>query len=72
MKSFLVALFASISFCLPALADPKIEKWNSYHSMGCMLLKECTENVEQIRTIEDIEDIYPGLVYPDTVRSEGH
>jgi hypothetical protein len=70
MKSFLVALFASISFCLPALADPKIEKWNSLHAMGCMLLKDCTENIEQVKTVEDIEDIYPGMIYPETIKSE--
>ena len=70
MKSLLVALFASISFCLPVFADPEIEEWNTHHSMGCMLLKDCTEDIEQIKTIEDIEALYPGLVYPDTVRSE--
>ena len=28
-------------------------------SMGCMLLRECTDNVKRITSIQDIKDRYP-------------
>ena len=35
----------------PALADEsKVKSWNSYDSMGCMMLRECTKDVRQAKT----------------------
>ena len=35
----------------PALADEsKVKSWNSYDSMGCMMLRECTKDVRQVKT----------------------
>jgi len=47
----------------PVLADPEIKTWKSYHSMGCMLLRECTDDVKQIRSIRDIQEYYPSSDY---------
>ena len=47
----------------PVLADPEINEWKSYHSMGCMLLRECTDDVKQIRSIRDIQEYYPSSDY---------
>ena len=45
----------------PALADPKLTKgFYSMDAMGCMLLRECTDEVEQIFSVGDIADKYPG------------
>jgi len=45
----------------PALADPKLTKgFYSMDAMGCMLLRECTDGVEQVFSVGDIADKYPG------------
>ena len=38
-------------------------------AMGCMLLQECTDDVQKIKTIEDIRDVYPDSNY-DPVATE--
>lgn len=43
MKRFLLALILAAS---PVMADPiKDEEYFTMHSMGCMLLRECTDHV---------------------------
>lgn len=55
MKKLLAALFAALCFTSPALAsDPEIKTWKTYHSLGCMLLKECTDGVDRIRSSSDL------------------
>lgn len=46
-----------------------IKEWNSYDSMGCMLLQECTDDVRQITSLKDIVDNYPGTDF-DNVAGE--
>ena len=41
-------------------AEPKIEEWNSYHSMGCMLLRECTDQVNAIKSSKDVLEYFDG------------
>jgi hypothetical protein len=41
--------------------DPK--DYNSYHSLGCLILRECTEDVVQIKSLEDIKTAIPGADY---------
>ena len=33
-------------------------EYNSAHSMGCMLLQECTEGVVEINSVQDLKDYY--------------
>ena len=58
MKKIITALMAA---CLvsPVMADP-IGKDDYYtnHSMGCMLLQECTDDVEQVHSLLDISSNY--------------
>jgi len=42
----------------PAVADPEIKNWKTHHSMGCMLLQECTEDVEEVFSLLDISHEY--------------
>ena len=42
----------------PAVADPEIKNWKTPHSMGCMLLQECTEDVEEVFSLLDISHQY--------------
>ena len=46
-----------------------IKEWNSYDSMGCMLLQECTDNVRQITSLQNIVDNYPDVDF-DNVAGE--
>ena len=40
---------------VPAFADPIKEKhYFSAHAMGCMLLRECTDNVQELKTVSDL------------------
>ena len=42
----------------PVVADPEIKQWKSFHSMGCMMLGECTEDVEEVFSLLDISHEY--------------
>ena len=39
----------------PVLADPlKENEYFTPHSMGCMLLRECTDHVKELKTVADL------------------
>jgi hypothetical protein len=60
MKKIIMSLLAVASIAAPVLADPiKQDEYYSNHSMGCMLLRDCTDGVKQINSITDIADTYP-------------
>ena len=65
MKKIIMGLLAAASFSIPALADDsKITKgYNTMDSMGCMLLRECTNGVDKIKSITTIADQYPDTDY---------
>ena len=59
------ALIASILMgaCTPAVADPSVKGWNTYDSMGCMMLRECKDGVKEIKSLEDFKSHYPNSYY---------
>ena len=60
MKKVIMSLLVAASIATPVLADPiKQDEYYSNHSMGCMLLRECTDGVKQINSIADVVDTYP-------------
>ena len=60
MKKVIMSLLAAASIATPALADSKITKgYYTMDSMGCMLVRECTDGVKQINSIADVADTYP-------------
>lgn len=67
MKKLLLGLVLAASM-LPVQAKPitsePIEEsdYNTPHAMGCMLLRECTDGVIKINSIEDLEKYY-GVEY---------
>ena len=62
MKKIIASLIAAATITLPVLSDPlKDNEFNTMHSMGCMLLRECTDEVHKIESIASI--VYE---YPDT------
>jgi len=58
MKKILLSLLATVSFTTPVLAKPKVDFF-TMDATGCMILRECTDNVRQIRSINDIKKNYP-------------
>ena len=72
MKKIIASLVAAAAVALPALSDPlKDNEFNTMHSMGCMLLRECTDGVDKIESIASIADEYPNTDY-NIVADEFH
>ena len=64
MKKIIASLLASAALTTPVFADPlKDSEYFTMHSMGCMMLRECTDNVRRITSIKDIQDSYPNSDY---------
>ena len=60
MKKIIASLVAAATVALPALADPlKDNEYYTNHSMGCMLLRECTDEVKQVNNLLDVSSEYP-------------
>ena len=72
MKKIIMALMAA---CLaaPVMAEPlKDEDYFTMHSMGCMLLQECTDDVKEVFSMLDISSEYPNTEEYTGVTSEFH
>jgi len=64
MRKTILAMLAAVSLTTPALADSKITKgFNTMDSMGCMLLRECTDGVDKIESISTIANEYTDTDY---------
>jgi len=64
MKKFIASLVAAAAVALPAHSGPdhdhKITKgYNTMDSMGCMLLRECTDGVKEVFSLLDVSSQYP-------------
>ena len=61
MKKLIMGMLAVASLSVPVLADDsKITKgYNTMDSMGCMLLRECTDGVKQVFSLLDVSSEYP-------------
>ena len=60
MKKLLIAALAATAFALPTSAEPLVDnEYKTMHSMGCMLLGECTDDVEPIWGIDYLAQEYP-------------
>ena len=72
MKKVIMSLLAAASLSVPALADnSKITKgYYTNDSMGCMLLRECTDGVKQITNLLDISSQYPNTASFTSIATE--
>ena len=62
MKNIISAILATLTITTAgvAIAEPlKDDEYYSNHSMGCMLLGECTQGVEKITSLLDVSSEYP-------------
>jgi hypothetical protein len=70
MKKIIASLLASAALTTPVFADPlKDSEYFTMHSMGCMLLQECTDGVKEVTNLLDVSSQYPNTdaFYPVTV-----
>jgi len=58
MKKTMIAVAAVVATALPALSEPT-KGYYTYDAMGCMLLQECTKDVERINNLQDLANNYP-------------
>lgn len=58
MKKFLASVLAAAAIATPVLAEDKVKAWRSFDSVGCMMLKECTEGVKQLKSWADLGPEY--------------
>ena len=48
-------MLAAVAMSAPALADPiKEDEYFTPHAQGCMLLQECTDHVQELKTVSDL------------------
>ena len=60
MKKIIASLVAAAAVALPVHSDPLQEnEYYTSHSMGCMLLRECTDGVKKVTSLLDISSQYP-------------
>mgnify|MGYP003110162371 FL=1 len=68
MQKWILSLLLLAS---PVMADPiKENDYYTNHSMGCMLLQECTDDVKEITTLLDISSNYSNTVSFTPVANE--
>ena len=55
MKKIIMSLLTAAAMSAPALADPINEdEYFTPHAQGCMLLQECTDHVQELKTVSDL------------------
>ena len=65
----LFALLAASLIAVPALADPAVRGWKTNDSLGCMMMRECRDDVTQLHGVMDLEIAFENSNY-DPVRTE--
>ena len=53
-----MAALAAAAIVVPVQAKPS-KGWYTMDATGCMILRECTDNVRQVRSIDDLQKNYP-------------
>ena len=53
-------LLSGLLLAAPAMAEPT-KGYNSYDAMGCMILRECTDGVEEVFSLLDISSNYKNM-----------
>lgn len=64
IKSIMAAVTAA-TLCVPALADPVVKGWKTNDSMGCMMMRECTNDVNIITSVEQLQEYFPDVEFTE-------
>jgi hypothetical protein len=70
MKKLILALLASLALPAVAADKDKIEGFYTMDAMGCLILRECTEGVVEIKTDKDIANYYKKFPMPPNLAKE--
>lgn len=74
MKKLLTAMALTAGLLSPGLvsAEGQVKEWNSYDSLGCMMMRECIDGTTRIVDTEHIEQLVVGVDYSDVrVEADG-
>ena len=55
MKKLLTAVATALLIATPSLADPAVKGWKTNDSLGCMMLRECLDDVYNVFSTADLE-----------------
>lgn len=56
MHKILLSLAGAMALSIPVHANPDGVRYNSLDSLGCLMLRECTEDVTQVKTLDDVKN----------------
>jgi len=65
-----VLLGITCGFGVPVNAEPKIKGYYTMDAMGCMILRECTDGVVEIKSAADVGKYYQKYGMMEPVRTE--
>ena len=64
MNKFFTALSLAVMMPLSVFADPiKTEDHNTLHSLGCLIVEDCTDDVHRIQNLDDVRAIMPAAEF---------
>ena len=61
IKKLITAAVAAVTLSVPVLADPEVRGWQTMDSMGCMMMRECTDEVVELESVNDLKAAFPGV-----------
>ena len=61
IRKLITAAVAAVSLTVPALADPEVRGWQTMDSMGCMMMRECKDDVIELKSVDDLKAAFPGV-----------
>ena len=61
IRKLITAAVAAVSLTVPALADPEVRGWQTMDSMGCMMMRECTDEVTKLESVDDLKAAFPDV-----------
>ena len=63
MQKILLLVFGAIGLSLPVFANPEGVRYNSMDSLGCLMMRECTDDVTQVKTLDDVKVVFEDSSY---------
>ena len=63
LKKLLLSTLVGLSTAMPVMAENPDVTYRSLDSLGCIMLRECTEDVNQVKSVEDIQALLPDSDY---------
>ena len=71
MNKLLTAAFSALMLASPVLAEPEVQGWKTMDSLGCMMMRECTDGTLLVSDMGVVESENQYSIY-DNVRDEAN